>query len=135
MTPRRFGEITSKYSSLEVAVVGDFCLDRYFEIDASKKESSIETGLPVHNVSSVRVSPGGAGTIVNNLSALGVGKIYALEFCGDDGEGYELRRALKRLPGVNMRGFVKSSQRQTFTYCKPLVVNSQSAPQELSRLD
>jgi rfaE bifunctional protein kinase chain/domain len=120
---------------LHIAVFGDFCLDRYFEIDPSKRESSIETGLPVHNVSKVRVSPGGAGTIVNNLAALGLGHIYPVGFCGDDGEGYELRRALKQLPGVKLRGFIKTTQRRTFTYCKPLAVHSERAPEELSRLD
>src|SRR5882724_637959 len=133
--PSRFRTITSAYSALQIAVVGDFCLDRYLEIDASKKERSIETGLQVHNISGVRVSPGGAGTIVNNLSALGIGTIYPVGFCGEDGEGYELRRALKQLPGVNLRGFIKTTQRRTFTYCKPLVMHSKGAPEELSRLD
>ena len=40
-----------------IAVAGDFCLDRYLEIDASKSELSIETGLPVHNVVNVRAQP------------------------------------------------------------------------------
>ena len=30
--------------------------------------------------------------------ALGIGEIHAIGFCGDDGEGYELRQALKRAP-------------------------------------
>ena len=54
-------------------MAGDFCLDRYLEIDPTRKEVSIETGLPVHNVANVRPQPGGAGTILNNLVALGVG--------------------------------------------------------------
>ena len=38
---------------MRVAVVGDFCLDRYLEIDPTKQETSIETALPVHNVVNV----------------------------------------------------------------------------------
>src|SRR5882724_9151621 len=121
MTRSRFQEITSRYASLSVAVLGDFCLDRYLEIDPNRKETSIETGLPVYNVSQVRSLPGGAGTIVNNLSALGIRKIYPIGLVGEDGEGYELCRALGQRPGVTTEALVRSSQRRTFTYCKPMM--------------
>ena len=75
MNEARFSEITSRYETLRIVVVGDFCLDRYLEIDPGKQETSIETGLPVHNVVQVRAQPGAAGTILNNLIALGVGEI------------------------------------------------------------
>ena len=75
MDPQRFKAIAHKYSSLRIAVLGDFCLDRYFEIDPAKAEISIETGLPVHNVINARAQPGGGGTVLNNLSALGIGAI------------------------------------------------------------
>src|SRR5438128_12441229 len=94
----RFEKITNRYAHLRIAVVGDFCLDRYLEIDPAKQEISIETGLPVHNVVHVRSQPGGAGTIMNNLAALTVGQIVPVGFCGEDGEGYELRRALAAPP-------------------------------------
>src|SRR5258706_8561478 len=95
MNLARFKQITSRYATLRLAVVGDFCLDRYLEIDPARKEVSIETGLPVHNVVNVRSQPGGAGTILNNLVALGIGEIYPVGFSGEDGEGFELRRALR----------------------------------------
>ena len=135
MHPSRFQAITQKYSPLRIAVVGDFCLDRYLEIDPAKEEVSIETGLPVHNVVDVRSQPGGAGTIVNNLVALGVGEIFPVGFCGDDGEGYELRRALSQAPGVKLDHFFSVPERRTFTYCKPLVMARGKAPVELNRLD
>ena len=74
MNAARFAEITGRYPSLRLALVGDFCLDRYLEIDPTREEISIETGLPVRNVVRVRSQPGGAGTILNNLVALGVGQ-------------------------------------------------------------
>ncbi|MBM3848503.1 MAG: carbohydrate kinase, partial [Verrucomicrobia bacterium] len=64
MKKDRFQEITRRYSSLRVALVGDFSLDRYLEIDPEKPETSIETGLPVHNVIRVRGQPGSSGTIL-----------------------------------------------------------------------
>src|SRR5215467_15985993 len=102
METKRFAEITECYPRLRIAILGDFCLDRYLEIDPAKQETSIETGLPVHNVINVRPQPGGAGTILNNLSALGVGAIYPIGFAGFDGEGFELWNALEKQPGVEM---------------------------------
>ena len=135
MTPERYQAITSRYRDLSIAVLGDFCLDRYLEIDPTRKEVSIETGLPVLNVVNVRAQAGGAGTIVNNLSALGVGGIFPISFVGDDGEGLELFAALGKLSGVRLDYVVRTDQRRTFTYCKPLVLNPNAPPQELSRLD
>ena len=71
-----------------------------------RKETSIETGLPVYNVVEVRSQPGAAGTILNNLVALGIGEVFAVGFCGDDGEGYELRQALASRAGVNLENFL-----------------------------
>lgn len=135
MNEERFNTLASRYPSLRVAVVGDFCLDRYLEIDPGKSEMSIETGLPVHNVVRVRSQPGAAGTILNNLSALGAGTIWPIGFAGEDGEGFELLRALGETPGVKLDYFVQTPQRRTFTYCKPLVLDPGSPPRELNRLD
>jgi rfaE bifunctional protein kinase chain/domain len=135
MMPARFSEIAAKYAALRITVVGDFCLDRYLEIDPSRAEVSLETGLPVHNVVNVRAQPGGAGTIVSNLAALGVGTILPVGVVGDDGEGYELSSALKGLAGVRLNHLVHTKHRRTFTYCKPLVIEPGKAPIELNRLD
>lgn len=135
MSPARFDEITARYRQLRVILLGDFCLDRYLEIDPARAEVSIETGLPVNNVVRVRSQPGGAGTILNNLVALGIGHVHALGFCGDDGEGYELQRALSRLPGVKLDHFLCTPKRRTFTYCKPLRMHPDRPPEELERLD
>ncbi len=135
MNADRFAAITGRYRSLRIGVVGDFFLDRYLEINPAKGEISIETGLPVYNVEAVRANPGAAGTILNNLVALGVGEIFAVGFCGDDGEGYELRRALAAKPGVNSEHFLISNARRTPVYCKPLVMEPGLPPRELNRFD
>lgn len=136
MKKARFDELTSQYSRLRLGVVGDFSLDRYLEIDPGRAEVSIETGLPVHNVIHVRGQPGAAGTILNNLVALGVGRAYPVGFCGRDGEGYELQHALKaRGKSVPLDHFLPTDLRRTFTYCKPLVLHPGKPPEELNRLD
>jgi rfaE bifunctional protein kinase chain/domain len=135
VTPQRLREITQRFQQLRVALIGDICLDRYFEIDPARQEISIETNLPVHNVTRVRCQPGGAGTILNNLVALGVNTIYPAAILGDDGEGFELRRALQRLRGVEVGFLVQSPERRTFTYSKPLLMHIGRGPEELNRLD
>jgi rfaE bifunctional protein kinase chain/domain len=135
MNRERFEALTGRYPSLRLTVAGDFCLDRYFDIDPARQEISIETNLPVHNVMATRCQPGGAGTILNNLVALGIGEIRPVGLCGDDGEGWELRRALAARPGVVLEGFLTAPDRHTFTYSKPLLHRPGQPPEELSRLD
>src|SRR5262249_57153209 len=81
---------------LTIGVLGDLFLDRYLDIDAALTEASIETGLDAYQVVRVRSNPGAAGTVINNLSALGVRQVVALSAIGDDGEGYELLQALAK---------------------------------------
>ena len=135
MTPERFTALTTRFAQLRVGVVGDCSLDRYFDIDPAKAETSLETGLPVHNVTRVRCSPGAAGNIVQNLGALGAGELWPLGFCGDDGEGFELLRVLRAVPGVSLDNFLRTPERRTFTYTKPLLHAPPKPPVELSRLD
>jgi len=135
MTPARFHAITARYQALKIAIIGDFCLDRYLEIDPARTEASLETGLPVHNVVNLRAQPGAAGTVLNNVAALGASEIFPVGFCGEDGEGFELRRALAAHPGVQLDYFLTTPLRRTFTYCKPLVIEPDEPPHELNRLD
>ncbi|MFQ3169120.1 MAG: rfaE bifunctional protein kinase chain/domain [Limisphaerales bacterium] len=135
MKEERFAEIAARFSGLRVALVGDFCLDRYLEIDPERAEVSIETGLDVLNVANVRSQPGGCGTILNNLSALGVGTVFPVGFAGEDGEGYELMRSLGQVDCVELGHFFQTPERRTFSYTKPLVIEPGKSPRELNRLD
>ncbi|QYM79201.1 hypothetical protein K0B96_00875 [Horticoccus luteus] len=135
MTPARFDALTARFARLRVGVIGDFSLDRYFDLDPAREETSLETGRPVHNILRVRCQPGAAGNILANAAALGAPALFPLGYCGDDGEGFELRRALQRIPGVSLAAFLTSPARHTFTYTKPLLPRPGAAPEELSRLD
>ncbi len=135
MKEERFAEIADRFSDLRVALVGDFCLDRYLEIDPALAETSIETGLEVLNVANVRSQPGGCGTILNNLSALGVGTVFPVGFAGEDGEGYELMRALGQVGCVDLEHFFQTPERRTFSYTKPMMMEAGKSPRELNRLD
>jgi rfaE bifunctional protein kinase chain/domain len=132
--PKRFSQIVSRYNTLRVALIGDIALDRYMHIDPALAETSIETGLPVRNVVAVRPQPGAGGNVLANLAALAPKSLAAVGFCGDDGEGFELRRALGSL-GVDLSHFLLRPDRQTFTYAKPLIIRPGRPPEELSRID
>src|SRR5579883_1527101 len=108
--------ILARIPQLSVVVLGDLFLDRYLDIDAALTEPSIETGLDAYQVVRVRASPGAAGTVINNLVALGVGRVCAVSVIGDDGEGYELRQALAALRVVDCQHVVSAVGRRTPTY-------------------
>src|SRR5262245_27999893 len=101
---------------LTVVVLGDLFLDRHLDLDAALTEPWLETGLDAYQVVRVRPFPGAAGTVINNLAALGVGRIRPVAVIGDDGEGHELRQCLARLPAVDAAGLFAWPQRRTPTY-------------------
>jgi bifunctional ADP-heptose synthase (sugar kinase/adenylyltransferase) len=126
--------ILSDIPDRTIGLIGDLFLDRYFDIDVSLNEPSVETGLTAYQVTSVRCYPGALGTVLNNLAALGVGQIHPITVIGDDGEGYELRRALERLPAVVADDLIGSPDRRTPTYTKPMLIENDSV-REMNRLD
>ncbi len=119
---------------LSIAVVGDLFLDKYLDLDAALTEVSVETGLDAYQIAHVRCYPGAGGTVLNNLRALGVGTLHAISAIGDDGEGYELLRALRDRQ-VGTGGVVIRSDRMTPTYTKPMLSQSAGPARELNRLD
>ncbi len=133
MDRARLAEILAGFEKTRVLVVGDYFLDKYLDIDRSLAEISLETDLEAHQVVGVRCSPGAAGTVVSNLRALEV-QVTALGAIGDDGEGYELLRGLKR-QGVNTDPLLRLSDRYTPTYTKPMMHEADGRIHELSRLD
>lgn len=96
MTLARLQEILAGFGRLHITVVGDLFLDRWWEVDRSLDEPSVETGLTAYQVTGRRQSAGAAGTVLNNLAALGIGDVQAVSMVGDDGEGFELLRLLAK---------------------------------------
>ena len=119
MNLQRLEEILSKFHEVRIAVTGDFFLDRYWRVAPELDEPSLETGLTAYQVVERRQSPGAAGTVTNNLAALGIGKIFAVGFVGHDGEGHELQQELDRI-GVERSGLLATDDRATPCYTKPM---------------
>lgn len=104
-----------------VGVIGDFCLDVYWTLDDSASEISVETALPTRPVRTQRYGLGGAGNVVNNLLAMGVGRVAALAVVGDDPFGREMQRLLEA-GGADLAGVLtQAGDWATPTYCKPLL--------------
>jgi rfaE bifunctional protein kinase chain/domain len=130
----RLRQILDALPRLSIAVIGDFFLDKYLDIDGRLTEKSLETGLDAYQVAGVRTSPGAGGTVTNNLSALGVGRIVALTVIGTDGEGFELKRELAARR-VDLTHVIETPDRRTLTYTKPMLSDGTGAARELNRFD
>jgi rfaE bifunctional protein kinase chain/domain len=135
LTQDRLEHILEHIPQLTIGVVGDLFLDRYLDIDVALTEPSIETGLDAYQVVAVRSLPGAAGTVINNLVALGVERVHAVAVIGDDGEGYELLQALNRMRGVDATRVLVRADRRTPTYTKPMLREPGLPARELNRFD
>lgn len=134
MSRARLEEIVERFARLRIAVVGDFFLDKYLDIEPSLAEISLETAKTAHQVVGVRHSPGAAGTVVSNLAALGVGTLHAIGFTGDDGESYDLHNDLTALNCTTDHLF-RDGRRRTPTYLKPRDKNDARLAGEHNRYD
>ncbi len=130
----RLQALLDRFPRLRIAVVGDFFLDKYLDVEPAWAEPSLETGRVAHQVAAVRHSPGAAGTVTANLAALGVGAIEAVGYTGDDGEGYDLRKGLAAL-GCGCRHLHVDAARMTPTYLKPRDRTDPTLAGEHSRYD
>lgn len=133
MEETRLKELLDRFPGLAILVVGDFFLDKYLDLDRRQSETSLETGLEAYQAVGVRCSPGAAGTVVNNLRALDI-QVIALGIVGDDGEGYELRRALAA-QGVDIEHLITDADHFTPTYTKPMMREEDGQIHELNRVD
>jgi len=134
LDPQRLRELLDHIPRLRIALVGDLFLDRYLEVESDVHELSIETGLEAFQVGRVRNSPGALGTVMNNLSAMGVGRLTPVTVIGDDGHGVDLLRQLP-CPPVAMEHILRSAERLTPTYTKPVRRAATGEWGELNRLD
>ena len=118
MQLNRLDELLALFPRHRIAVLGDFFLDKYLEVAPELAEPSLETGRVAHQVLAVRRYPGAAGTVVNNLAALGAGELHAIGAVGDDGEAFDLCQGLNRI-GCSTTGLLRCPELLTPTYLKP----------------
>lgn len=133
MDKNRFEEILARFEGAQVAVLGDFFLDLYIQLDRSLSELSLETQKEAFQAVDLRGQPGAAGVVTNNLRALGAGAV-AIGYTGLDGFGYTLRQALTA-QGVNTDLLIEADNRFTSTYTKPMMQEVNGQVIELNRID
>ena len=134
MNRDRLEELLARFPTRRIAIIGDFFLDKYLEVDPRLAETSVETGKRANQVVAIRTSPGAAGTVVNNLAALGAGTLHALGATGNDGEAFDLRQGLEA-QGCSTDGLLPFGFLKTPTYLKPRDVNDPSLAGEHERYD
>ena len=130
----RLHELAEKWHRARIGLLGDLFLDRYMEIDARLDEPSLETGLPAWQVVRIRNMPGALGTVMANLAALGAERLVPVTVIGDDGLGFDLSRSLADWP-IDDAGVIRSPQRLTPSYIKPLRCTEAGETREQNRLD
>jgi len=133
LTREKLNALFNNFGQIKLLVVGDFFLDKYFFLDRSLSEVSLETGLEAYQVVEVRPIPGGAGTVAKDLAVLGA-KAIALSVIGNDGEGLELVRSLRTF-GVDTTYLLSSSKWLTPTYIKSIMRELDGTLHELNRID
>jgi len=126
-------KILDNVKEIKVTVFGDFCLDKYIYTDPARDEISVETGLTAYQIDRQKLLAGCGGTIANNLCALGV-NVRCVGLIGDDGEGSDLLRCLKKI-GADTEFMVISEKVQTNVYMKPMRLNTDGTYTEMSRFD
>ena len=130
MESGRLDELLRKIQDVRVAVVGDFCVDAYWEIDPSCAGRSLETGRKTLPVRGQVYSLGGAGNIVQNLAALGVSRVYAVGVICEDLFGREMQRLLSCLTADTDGLVAQNRDWATPVYGKPYI-----AGEEQPRMD
>lgn len=134
MNEERLKGLLDRFSEVRLLVVGDYFLDQYLVIDPGCSEVSLETGRDAHQVVDTRSSPGACGTVTSNLASLGVGQILSLGIIGEDGHGDELMRGLCAR-GVQTEMMIRTPERWTPAYIKPMRRQLDGTEEEMERLD
>ncbi len=104
-------QVISRFSDLQVLVVGDAMLDGYLE--GLTDRLCREAPVPVVAVRRVRLAPGGAANTAANVASLG-GKARFVSVVGADVEGDQLAHALEE-HSVSAEFVLRDPDRQTLS--------------------
>lgn len=108
-----------KLKNMKVAVVGDYCIDRYMYSDVHDNVQYDYSEKHTIVIRNIRYFPGGAGNVVNNFCSLGV-QVYCVGIIGDDGDGYDLKHALQAI-GANTDYLATDENRKTVACIRPII--------------
>ena len=125
--------ILKRTENAKVCAVGDICLDLYLYADMKQSILSRETPhYPLPIVKEIS-SPGGGGTVLANMAALGA-QVLPVSVIGNDWRGWLLTNALTE-KGVDTARLVRADSFITPAYVKPMRMGISDVVYEDPRLD
>ena len=126
--------LLSRVDGARIGLIGDLCLDMYWEADMRLSELSRETPHHPLPIVAERYAPGGAGNAASNIAALRPGRLRVIGTAGMDWRGELLVRALGER-GIDCEFVVRDASLTTNTYIKPLRRGISDVVYEDPRLD
>ncbi|MDR2749647.1 MAG: PfkB family carbohydrate kinase [Clostridiales bacterium] len=127
-------ELLEKISGAKIGLLGDACLDFYWEADMRRSRISLETPKYPLPVVRERAYPGGAGNVANCVATIGAREVRLITLIGKDWRSAMLLDLLKSL-GINTDGIILSPSRVTPGYCKVLQKGISDVVYEDPRID
>ncbi len=131
MTLDRLKELFAKFDGLRVVVVGDIYLDEISH--GLMTGTSLETPVPIVEMTERRYNPGAAGNAACNVATLGA-RTTMIGVVGADNNAQILREEFAKF-GVETSHLVTDFGRPTNTYGKLLAHAANGVPQEILRTD
>lgn len=134
MDEKRLEEILRSIPSLRVGLIGDGCVDIYWDVDMRLSELSRETPQFPLPVVGERFSLGAGANVLANLAALGARNIRYIGCIGTDWRGEIFKRLLHTI-GVSPQWLAESPELVTAAYCKPMLHGISPVVVEAPRVD
>jgi D-beta-D-heptose 7-phosphate kinase/D-beta-D-heptose 1-phosphate adenosyltransferase len=128
---RQLIHLVERFGRPRICVVGDLMLDRYVFGDAERV--SPEAPIQILKVAQEECRLGGAGSVTNNLLALGA-RVSVFGLVGDDGAGREVLARLKAA-GARTTGVVRAKGRPTTIKARFVGRAQHRHPQQVLRVD
>jgi D-beta-D-heptose 7-phosphate kinase / D-beta-D-heptose 1-phosphate adenosyltransferase len=128
---RELIRLVERFGRPRLGVVGDLMLDRYVFGDAER--ISPEAPIQILRASKEETRLGGAGSVVNNLLALGA-DVAAFGILGEDDAGRQVLRGLKKA-GARTAGVVQLKNRPTTIKTRFVGRAQHRHPQQVLRVD
>lgn len=118
MNKKKLLEIVKNPSDMRIGVLGDFCVDFYWEINPDMSEKSLNTGMMASKAENPRYFLGGAGNVAKNIISLSDNKINPVCFGAISNDPFGLWMK-NNLP--NNDNVVVYDKYHTAVYCKPII--------------
>ncbi len=113
--------VVKRFHKARILVIGDIMVDHF--VYGTVDRISPEAPVPVVQVKSEKLMPGGAANVVNNVSKLGA-KVYVAGVVGNDYNGNILKRMVDK-ETVNSEGILTLDNFQTIIKTRVIAHNQQ----------